>query len=285
VKAIACELPAKFGLPLSRFSRAELRRHVLATGLVAEISGMTIWRWLREDAIRPWAHRSWIFPRDPDFGAKAGLVLDLYHRRWHGQSLGPHDFVLSADEKTQIQLTTPRDPIAAPAPGHPMRVSSDYRRHGTGAYLAAWDVHRARLFGHVVPEISIDAFDALVADVMRRAPYRTARRVFWVVDNGTIHRGTRAVDRLRARWPNLILVHLPVHASWLNQVEIYFSILQRKALTPSDFPTLLAAANRILGFQRHYQRIAEPFEWRFTRRDLTKVLARCSTRSPQRLAA
>lgn len=246
---------------------------------------MTIWRWLREDAIRPWAHRSWIFPRDPDFGAKAGPVLDLYHRRWRGQPLGPHDFVLSADEKTQIQLTTPRDPIAPPARAHPMRVSSDYRRHGTGAYLAAWDVHRAALFGHVVPEISIDAFDALVADVMRRAPYRTARRVFWVVDNGTIHRGTRAADRLRARWPNLILVHLPVHASWLNQVEIYFSILQRKALTPSDFPTLLAAASRILAFQRHYQRIAKPFEWRFTRRDLAAVLARCPTSPAKRLAA
>lgn len=174
MKAIACELPARLGLPLSRFSRAELRRHVLAAGIVAEISGVTIWRWLREDAIRPWAHRSWIFPRDPAFAAKAGPVLDLYHRRWHGRPLGPRDFVVSADEKTQIQLTTPRHPIAPPAAGHPMRVSSDYRRHGTGAYLAAWDVHRAALFGQVVPAISNAAFDALVADVMRRSP--NARR-------------------------------------------------------------------------------------------------------------
>lgn len=277
MKAIACELPAKLGLPLSRFSRAELRRHVLAAGIVAEISGMTIWRWLRDDAIRPWSHRSWIFPRDPDFAAKAGPVLDLYHRRWQGTSLGPRDFVLSADEKTQIQLISPRDPITPPAAGRSMRVSSDYRRHGTCAYLAAWDVHRATVFGRVVSKISIDAFDALVAHVMEQAPYRTARRVFWVVDNGTIHRGQRAVDRLQARWPNLILVHLPVHASWLNQVEIYFSILQRKALTPADFATEAAAANRILGFQHHYQAVAHPFEWRFTRRDLARLLARCST--------
>lgn len=286
MKAIACELPATLGLPLSRFSRAELRRHVLAAGIVAEISGMTIWRWLREDAIRPWAHRSWIFPRDPEFAAKAGPVLDLYHRRWQGQPLGPRDFVLSADEKTQIQLITPRHPITSPMPRHPMRVSADYRRHGTCAYLAAWDVHRAKLFGQVVSKISIDAFDALVADVMRRAPYRTARRVFWIVDNGTIHRGPRAVARLRARWPNLILVHLPVHASWLNQVEIYFSILQRKALTPADFATEFAAATRILRFQRHYQTAARPFEWRFTRRDLGRLLARCSARpQPSRIAA
>jgi hypothetical protein len=276
VKALACELPATLGLPLSRFSRAELRRHVLAAGLVAEISGVTIWRWLREDAIRPWSHRSWIFPRDPSFAQKAGVVLDLYHHRWKGKPLGPSDFVLSADEKTQIQLRTPRHPIVAPAAGRAMRVSSDYRRHGTCAYLAAWDVHRAKLFGSVVSRISIVAFDALVADVMKRAPYRTARRVFWIVDNGTIHRGSVAAARLRARWPNLILVHLPVHASWLNQVEIYFSILQRKALTPADFATAPAAAERILGFQRHYQAIAHPFQWRFTRRDLARLLARCA---------
>jgi len=276
VKAIACELPAKLGLPVSRFSRAELRRHVLAAGIVAEISGVTIWRWLREDAIRPWTHRSWIFPRDPEFAAKAGPVLDLYHRRWKGTPLGPRDFVLSADEKTQIPIHSRRHPITPPTPSRSMRVESDYQRHGTCAYVAAWDVHRAVLFGRVGATISITAFDALVADVMHQAPYRTARRVFWVVDNGTIHRGQRAIDRLQARWPNLILVHLPVHASWLNQIEIYFSILQRKALTPADFRSPRAVADRILGFQAHYQTVARPFDWRFTRRDLARLLARCA---------
>jgi len=277
VKAIACELPAKLGLPLSRFSRAELRRHVLAAGLVAEISGMTIWRWLRADAIRPWTHRSWIFPRDPEFAKKAGPVLDLYHRCWKGQPLGPRDFVLSADEKTQIPIRSRRHPITSPTPGHAMRVESDYKRHGTCVYVAAWDVHRATLFGRVGAKISIQAFDAVVAQVMEQAPYRTARRVFWVVDNGTIHRGQRAIDRLQTRWPNLILVHTPVHASWLNQIEIYFSILQRKALTPADFASQGAVADRIRGFQAHYQTVARPFEWRFTRRDLARLLTRCQT--------
>jgi hypothetical protein len=264
------------GLPLSRLSREDLRRHVLATGLVAQISGVTIWRWLRQDAIRPWSHRSWIFPRDPLFLEKAAPVLDLYHQRWHGRALGPREFVLSADEKTQIQLRGRRHPITAPGPGRPLRVESDYTRHGTCAYLAAWDVHRGKLFGRVVPKISIATFDALVADVMRRAPYRTARRVFWIVDNGTIHRGTRAIKRLRTRWPNLVLVHLPIHASWLNQIEIYFSIVQRKALTPDDFVTPDEVRDRLLGFQRHYQRVARPFEWRFTRADLARLLQRCS---------
>jgi hypothetical protein len=156
-----------------------------------------------------------------------------------------------------------------------MRVSSDYTRHGTCAYLAVWDVHRAAVFGSVVAKISITAFDKLVADVMKRFPYRTARRAFLVVDNGTIHRGERAAARLRARWPNLILVHLPVHASWLNQVEICFSVLQRKALNPGDLADISAARHRILGFHKHYQTVARPFQWRFTRRDLPRLLARC----------
>lgn len=285
MKAIACELPSTFGLPLSRFSRAELQRHVLATGLVAQISGVTIWRWLREDAIRPWTHRSWIFPRDPLFAEKAGRVLDLYHRRWQGKRLGPGDFVITADEKTQIQMRHRRHPITAPGPHRPMRVESDYKREGTCAYLAAWDVHRAALFGRVVKRISIASFDALVADVMRRPPYCTARRVFWIVDNGTIHRGQRAITRLRARWPNVIVVHLPIHASWLNQIEIYFSIVQRKALTPADFATQAEVTTRLLGFQRHYQRMARPFEWRFTRADLAKLLRRCSPLQQHRPAA
>ena len=275
MKALACELPAKLGLPLSRFSRSELRRHVLAAGIVAEISGVTIWRWLHEDALRPWSRRSWIFPRDPDFVTKAGRVLDLYHRRWKGRPLANDEFVLSADEKTQIPIRTRRHPLLPPGPGRPIRVEHEYRRHGVAAYLAAWDVHRARIFGEVVQKISIASFDALVARVMTQEPYRSAKRVFWIVDGGTIHRGQAAVERLEGRHPTLILVHLPKHASWLNQVEIYFSILQRKALTPADFASHDALAARILGFQDHYQRIAKPFAWKFTRRDLDRLIAQC----------
>jgi hypothetical protein len=284
VKALACELPAKLGLPLSRFSRSELRRYVLAAGIVADISGVTIWRWLHEDALRPWSCRSWIFPRDPDFATKAGRVLDLYHRRWKGRALAEDEFVLCADEKTQIPIRTPCHPITPPAPGRPIRVEHEYLRHGVCAYLAAWDVHRARLFGEVVKKISIVRFDALVARVMAQEPYASARRVFWIVDGGTIHRGQAAVDRLEGRFDNLTLVHLPKHASWINQIEIYFSILQRKALTPADFSSQDAITARILGFQNHYQQIAEPFEWKFTRRDLARLSARWAASEAQPLA-
>ncbi len=136
---------------------------------------------------------------------------------------------------------------------------------------------RARLFGDVVGKISIVALDALVARVMAIDPYRSAERVFRVVDNGTIHRGRRAADRLQARFPNLTLVHLPTHASWLNQIEIYFSILQRKALTPAHFTSQDEIAERIIGFHDHYQQIATPFEWTFTRRALDRLMARISS--------
>jgi len=102
VKALACELPVRLGLPLSRHSVEEIRQHVIEQGLVAEISGATLWRWLSADALRPWQHPSWIFPRDPDFAAKAGPILDLYARVGDGVPLGVNDYVISADEKPGI---------------------------------------------------------------------------------------------------------------------------------------------------------------------------------------
>ncbi len=134
VKAIACELPRDLGVPLSRFSRAELHRLVIERA-VCEASAATIARWLAQDAIRPWQHRSWIFPRDPHFMEKAGPVLDLYERRWQGELLHPGDFVICADEKTQIQARQRDSPTTAPAPGRPQRVEHDYDRGGALCYL------------------------------------------------------------------------------------------------------------------------------------------------------
>lgn len=287
VKALACELPATSGRPLSRWSAAELAREAVARGIVCEISGTTVWRWLAADAIRPWAWRSWVFPRDPEFREKAGRVLDLYQRRWQGKRLHPADYVISGDEKTQLQALLRRHPLVAPGPGRRGLVEHEYRRLGTLAYLAAMDVHDPQrgLFGHARPKISNDAFDDLVAEVMRTEPYASARRVFWVVDNGTIHRGQAAIDRLQSRWPNLVLVHLPKHASWLNQIEIYFSILARKALTPCHFDSLDQLTERILGFQTEFKKTATPFDWTFTRRDLHTLLDRLDPRGRLALAA
>jgi hypothetical protein len=279
VKALACELPARRALPLARWSLGELRREAVALGLVAQISGATLWRWLSQDALRPWRHRSWIFPRDPDFARKAGRILDLYERRWEGRSLGPREYVLCADEKTSIQARRRRHPSLPPAAGRPMYVEHEYRRTGAWAYLAAWDVHRAKVFGRCERKTGMAPFDRLVAQVMSQEPYRSARRVFWIVDNGSAHRGHKAVARLQARWPRLVLVHTPIHASWLNQIEIYFSIVQRKVLTPNDFASLAAVRERLLRFQDRYQRAATPFQWTFTRRDLAALFTKLALKS------
>jgi hypothetical protein len=143
-----------------------------------------------------------------------------------------------------------------------------------GAYIAAWDVHRAKLFGRCERKTGIVPFERLVAQVMRQEPYRSARRVFWIVDNGSSHRGQPAIDRLKAKWPNIVLVHTPVHASWLNQIETYFSIVQRKVVTPNDFPSLNAVKQRLLDFQQRYEASAKPFRWTFSRRDLQAMLAK-----------
>ncbi len=278
VKAIACELPANRGLPLSRLSAADIAREVERAGIVAAISETTVWRWLNEDAIRPWQHRSWIFPRDPAFAEKGGRILDLYGRHWNGDALQADEFVLSADEKTSIQARLRTQASLPPGPKREMRIEHEYDRAGAWAYLAAWDVHRAKLFGRCEQTTGNAPFDRLVAQVMNEAPYRTARRVFWIVDNGSSHRGQASVVRLQTAFPNLLVVHTPVHASWLNQIEIYFSILQRKALTPNDFASLSAVEERLLGFQAYYERVATPFEWKFTRTDLNALLQKLQTK-------
>jgi len=274
VKALACELPTRCGVPLARWSLAELQREVVTQGLVAQISGATLWRWLSQDALRPWRYRSWIFPRDPDFAVKAGRLLDLYERRWAGRPLGPREYVLCADEKTSIQARRRKRASPPPTPGRPMYVEHEYARAGAWAYLAAWDVHRAKLFGRCERKTGIAPFERLVAQVMSQEPYQSARRVFWIVDNGSAHRGQKASTRLQAQWPNLVLVHTPIHASWLNQIEICFSIVQRKVLTPNDFPNLSAVRDRLLQFQQRYEQVATPFQWTFTRRDLVALLAK-----------
>jgi hypothetical protein len=279
VKAIACELPATHGLPLSRFSRTELHRLVIERG-VTDASASTIWRWLCEDAIKPWQQRSWIFMRDPDFRRKAARVLDLYERRFEGRRLRPDELVICADEKSQLQALGRRHPTLPADQGHPALVEFEYRRGGTLAYLAAWDVHHANLFGRVEQKTGIEPFGHLVEQVMTQEPYASARRVFWIVDNGSSHAGKTSIARLEGAYENLRLIHLPIHASWLNQIEIYFSIVQRKALTPNDLGSLDELAARLLGFQDHYAQIAKPFDWTFTRSDLDRVLARITDHEP-----
>jgi len=283
---MACALPAEQGVPLSRWSASELAREAVTRGICEQISGVTVWRWLSEDAIKPWQHRSWIFPRDPLFAERAGPILDLYAGVWQGERLHPGDYVICADEKPSIQARRRKAPTRPARPGEGQKVEHEYERRGALCYLAAWDARRAKIFDRCAPKDGIAPFDALIEQFMTVEPYRNAQRVFVIVDNGSAHRGKRSIDRLQGAWPNLVLVHTPIHASWLNQAEIYFSVVQRKVVTPNDFADLDTLEHQLLAFGRRYEQIASPFQWKFTRQDLHKLLAKtASVAQPATLAA
>lgn len=273
---LACELPSGNQVPLARWSSTELAAEAVTRGICEQISGVTVWRWLSEDAIKPWQHRSWIFPRDPEFPAKAGRILDLYAGRWEGELLHPGDYVVCCDEKPSIQARHRKHATlpAAAAIKRGQRVEHEYERKAALCYLAAWDARRAKLFDRCAPMDGIEPFDKLVEQFMSVEPYSKAQRVFVIADNGSAHRGQASINRLQNRYKNLILVHTPKHASWLNQAEIYFSVVQRKVLTPNDFVDLDTLEERLLAFGRRYQQIAQPFQWKFTRADLDRLTQR-----------
>jgi hypothetical protein len=189
--------------------------------------------------------------------------------------------VISADEKTSIQARCRCHRTLPAGKARQIRVNHDYHRRGAVAYLAAYDVHHATVFGRCEDTTGIGPFTDLVTQVMTQEPYKSADRVFWIVDNGSSHRGRKAIDRLAEQYPNAVMVHTPVHASWLNQIEIYFSIVQRKVLSPNDFADLDLVVDRLATFETRYNQTARPFKWKFTTTDLTELLARLDNHKPE----
>jgi len=273
VIALACALPAESGVPLSKWSCPELARELAARCQIA-VSASTVRRWLAGDALKPWQHRSWISVRDPGFAAKAARVLDLYAGIWDSAPLGENDYVICADEKTSIQARCRCHPTLPPGKARAMRVEHDYDRGGALAYLAAWDVRRGQVTGRCEDTTGIVPFSRLVEQVMTAEPYASADRVFWIVDNGSSHRGAVSIERMTRAWPTARLIHLPAHASWLDQAEIYFSVVQRKVINPNDFADLGQIRDRLAAFEIRYNAIARPFSWKFTRADLGDLLHR-----------
>ncbi|MCP4343994.1 MAG: IS630 family transposase [Desulfobacterales bacterium] len=271
MKAAACELVAKTGQPLSRQSAADIAKRV-QEALKKPISRTTVRRILDADAVRPWRYKYWIFPRAPDFAEKAERVLELYEGFWEGQPLGPEDYILSADEKTSIQARIRCSPSLPPAPDRPARIEHEYKRGGALQYLAAWDVRRGYVIGRCEPKTGIKPFCRLVRQIMDQEPYKSADRIFLIADNGSSHRGEASKKRMRSFDSRINLVHTPVHASWLNQVEIYFSIIQRKVLTPNDFDSLDTVQERLALYEKLSNRTPKPFDWKFDRKKLAEFI-------------
>jgi transposase len=278
VVALACQLPAATGVPLARWSGPELAAEITKAGLARQISPSSVLRILAEHPIKPWQYQSWISPRDPDFAAKATVILDLYQGYYQGKRLRPGDQVISVDAKPSIQARARCHPTSPPAPGRPIRVEHEYERQGALALLAALDVRTGKVFASTPDTTGIVPFMALMGQVMNGQPYKSASRVFIIVDNGSDHRGKKAVRRLRDAYPNAIMIHTPVHASWLNQVEIVFSIVQKKVISPNDFASTAQLAAALLAFIDRYNQTARPFNWKFTTADLAGLLQRISAR-------
>jgi transposase len=274
--ALACQLPAATGVPLSRWTGPELLAEITRAGTGDELSVSSVLRILAEHPVKPWQHQSWISPRDPDFAAKATVILDLYQGFYQGRRLRPGDRILSVDAKPSIQARGRCHPTSPAARGKPVRVEHEYVRHGALALLAALDVHTGTVFAATPATTGIAPFMDLMSQVMSQPEYQDAPRVFVIVDNGSDHRGQAATDRLRDAYPNAIMIHTPVHASWLNQAEIFFSITQKKVLTSSDFASLEELASTLLAFVDRYNQTARPFSWKFTAADLARLLDRIS---------
>jgi transposase len=278
VVALACQLPAATGVPLSRWTGPELLAEVTRAAPGEELSASSVLRILAEHPVKPWQYQSWISPRDPDFAAKATVILDLYQGYYQGRRLRPGDRILSVDAKPSIQARGRCRPTAPAGPGRPVRAEHEYVRHGALALLAALDVRTGKVSASTAATTGIAPFMDLIGQVMNRPEYKDAPRVFVIVDNGSDHRGQAAVRRLRDAWPNAVMIHTPVHASWLNQAEIFFSIIQKKAISPNDFASLDALAGTLLAFADRYNQTARPFNWKFTAADLARLLDRISAR-------
>jgi len=273
VKALACERPTDTQRrPLARLSVFDVCQRAWQLGLTLSYS--TVWRRLAEDALRPWLQEQWLFPRDPRFLEKASPVLELYHRRWQGEPLGPKDVVLCADEMTNLQALSRIHQGLPPASGRRGRYEFEYERHGTVCYLAFLEVFTGRIYGEVTEQNGIVPFERALGHCVQQAHLARATRIFLILDNGCAHHPSTSPRRLREQFPQIHAVHLPTHASWLNQIEIFFSIVRRKALTPADFDSKAALRTRLLQFQRCYNERAEPFSWNYTQEQLAAYLER-----------
>jgi transposase len=282
VVALACQLPALTGVPLSRWTGPELLAELAAQHLASALMSVSsLLRILAAHPLKPWQYRSWIYPRDPAFEAKATVILDLYQGYYQGSRLDPGDRILSFDAKPQIQARGRRHPTLPAAPGKPVRVEHEYTRHGALALLAGLDVHTGQVFAATAKATGIAPFMNLLAQVMALPRYKKAPRVFIIVDNGSDHRGRPAIKRLAAAHPNAIMIHTPVHASWLNQIEIFFSIIQKKVITPGDFASLHQLSDTLLAFVHRYNHTARPYSWKFTAADLRELMERISRHQQQ----
>ena len=211
--------------------------------------------------------------------------MDLYQGYYNGEPLGDRDFVLSGDEKPGLLLRTRCKSTVQPSFGQAGLIEFEYRRHGTATLLALLDINSGSICHETVAKGGILPFKALIDKLLEEEQYRKAKRLFFIVDNGSSHARERFQARLDEwypsdEYPEMIAIHTPKHASWLNQVELFFSILGRKAFRNVECRKRQAMIDHVSRFIDTYNVNATPFNWRFTSTDLAGKMTKWQSPIP-----
>lgn len=266
---MACERPDDRGVSLSQWDCAELARQLVADGVVASISPQTVQRILAAHQLKPWRQHYWLspkVPRDAAFAAQVAHIIDLYTR-----PVAPWEIVLCADEKTSLQPRPRLSPTLPAAPGQPARVEHEYQRRGALNLFAAFDTRSGRVYARTAERKRQIEFIAFLEQIDREVP-ATITMIHVVLDNLRMHKG-RKVQAWLAEHPRFVFHHPPVHCSWMNQVEQWFSILARKRLRIADFADKADLADKLMAYVAHWNQKAHPFHW--TSKSAAKVMAKC----------
>jgi transposase len=279
VVKIACERPDLKGRSLSQWDCAEIARELVGGGIVASISAEPVRQMLLHHRLKPWRHAMWLspkVPRDAAFAAAVREIADLYTR-----PLRDDEIVLCVDEKTNLQPRPRKMPALAARPGRPVRVEHEYGRCGALHLFAAFDTRSGRVYGRTAERKRQAEFIAFLEQLDRQIP-ATIQTIHVVLDNLRMHKG-KQVQAWLARHPRFVFHHPPVHCSWMNQVEQWFGILQRKRLRIADFASKEHLAERLMAFVREWNERAHRFNW--AAGSFEKVLAQCERAEKSAMAA
>jgi DDE superfamily endonuclease len=272
---MACERPDQLGRSLSQWDCVELARQLERDGIVESISAATVRRILSAHQLKPWRHHMWLSPKVPRDAAFAQTVLeivDLYTR-----PLGAHEMVLCVDEKTSLQPRTRKSPTRPAQPGRPVQVEHEYERKGALNLFAAFDTRTGKVYGHTAERKRQKEFLEFLEMLDREIP-AAITTIHIVLDNLRMHKG-KQVQAWLAKHPRFVFHHPPVHCSWMNQVEQWFSILQRKRLAIADFADKAKLAERLQAYIREWNEVAHPFKW--STKSVTKIMAQCGQPLPK----
>jgi transposase len=271
VVKLACERPDVVGRSLAQWDSVELARQLVHDGVVDQISPQTVQRILAHHKLKPWRHHLWLspkVPRDAAFAAQVQALVTLYTR-----PLGVWERGLCVDEKTSLQPRTRQAPTLAAPPGQPVRVEHEYARKGALNLFAGFDTRTGKVYATAAERKRQAEFIAFLAHVDREmAP--DISRIHVVRDNLRMHKG-KQVQAWLTKHPRFVFVFPPVHCSWMNQVEQWFSILQRKRWRIADFADKQHLAERLMAFVAEWNEHAHPFQW--STKSVAKVMAKCES--------